>query len=156
MTFQRTRRYALVVLGIGLIPLFLWIGLSLIAPTGWARRQVIAALESRSGRSVRLDSLSIHLLGGVRLLNLSIGSPQNTDEPWLRAAEVRFDCGLSQLLRGRLKPSSVEVDRASLRVFRRRDGSLELADLIQPKPGERGRLGLVPPGPVSRSRWPSA
>ncbi len=141
MTFQRTRRYALVVLGIGLIPLFLWIGLSLIAPTGWARRQVIAALESRSGRSVRLDSLSIHLLGGVRLLNLSIGSPQNTDEPWLRAAEVRFDCGLSQLLRGRLKPSSVEVDRASLRVFRRRDGSLELADLIQPKPGERGRLG---------------
>ncbi len=146
MTFQRTRRYALVVMGIGLIPLFLWIGLLLIAPTGWARRQVIAALESRSGRSVRLESLSVHLLGGLRLLNLSIGSPQNTGQPWLQAAEVRFDCGLSQLMRGRLKPSTVEVDRASLRVFRRRDGSLELADLIQPRPTERGRAGTATAG----------
>jgi len=143
MTFQRSRRYALVVLGIGLIPLFLWIGLLLIAPTGWARRQVIAALESRSGRSVRLDSLSIHLLGGLRLMNLSIGSPQNTGQPWLHAAEIRLDTGLSQLLRGKLKPSTVEVDRASLRVFRRRDGSLELADLIQSQPTERVRAGTA-------------
>jgi len=143
MTFQRTRRYALVVLGIGLIPVLLWIGLLLIAPTGWARRQVIAALESRSGRSVRLDSLSVHPLGGLRLVNLSIGSPQNTDEPWLRAAEVRSDCCLSQLFRGKLKPSTVEVDRAALRVFRRRDGSLELADLIQPKPDGRGHAGTA-------------
>jgi len=133
-------------MGIGLIPLFLWIGLLVIAPTGWARRQVIAALESRSGRSVRLDSLSIHPLGGLRLLNLSIGSPQYTDQPWLQAAEIRFDTGLSQLLRGKLKPSTVEVDRATLRVLRRRDGSLELAELIQPQPTERGRARFASAG----------
>jgi len=141
MTFQRTRRYAIVVMLIGLFPLFLWIGLLLIAPTGWARGQVIAALETRSGRSVRLDSLSVHPLGGLRLANLSIGSPQNTKDPWLQAAEIRLDTGVSQLLRGKLKPSTVEVDHASLRVFRRRDGSLELADLIQPKTTGPGRFG---------------
>lgn len=137
MTLQRTRRYALVVMGIGLIPLLLWIGLLLIAPTAWARRQVIAALESRSGRSVRLDSLSVHLMGGLRLRNLSIGSPQNTEDPWIQAAEIRLDTGLAQLMRGKLKPSTAEVDHASLRVFRRRDGSLELADLIRRQPAER-------------------
>jgi AsmA protein len=136
MTFQRTRRYALVVLGIGLIPLILWFGLILIAPTGWARRQVIAVLESRSGRSVQLDSLSVHPLGGLRLVNLSFGSPQNTQEPWLQVAEIRLDTGLAKLIRGKLKPSTVEVDHASLRVFRRGDGSLELADLIRPRPTE--------------------
>jgi AsmA protein len=141
MMFQRTRRYALVLIGIGLIPLFLWAGLLLIAPTGWARRQVIAALESRSGRSVRLDSLSVHVFGGLRLTNLSIGSPQDTARPWFQAAEIRLDTGLSQLLRGRLKPSTVEVDRASLRVFRRGDGSLELSDLVHAESTERSRPG---------------
>jgi uncharacterized protein involved in outer membrane biogenesis len=142
MAFQRTRRYALVLLGIGLLPLVFWVGLLLVAPTAWARRQVIAALESRSGRLVRLDSLSVHPLGGLRLVNLSFGSPQNTSDPWLSAAEIRMDTGVSKLLRGTLKPSTVEVDGAILRVFRRLDGSFELADLIKQPPGDRaGRPG---------------
>src|SRR5215472_1494018 len=131
MTLKRTRRVAITAFGIGLIPLFLWIGLLLVAPTGWARRQVIAALEARTGRSVRLDSLSVHLLGGLQLSNLSIGSPQNTQDPWLQAADIRLDTGLAQLLRGKLRPSTAELSHASLRVFRRLDGSLELADLIR-------------------------
>jgi AsmA protein len=133
MTLKRTRRVAITAIGIGLIPLFLWIGLLLVAPTGWARRQVIAALEARTGRSVRLDSLSVHLLGGLQLSNLSIGSPQNTQDPWLQAADIRLDTGLAQLLRGKLRPSTAELSHASLRVFRRLDGSLELADLIRPR-----------------------
>ncbi len=59
MTLQRTRRYALVVMGIGLIPLLLWIGLLLIAPdrlgavpgdcrAGIAERSLSAAGFARS------------------------------------------------------------------------------------------------------------
>ncbi len=131
MTFQRIRRYALVLLGIGLIPLVLWVGLLLVAPTAWAGARCSVHSSPRSGRSVRLDALSVDPLGGLRLSHLSFGSPQNTNDPWLQAAEIHLDTGLSQLLRGKIKPSTVEVDQASLRVFRRGDGSLELADLIQ-------------------------
>jgi AsmA protein len=138
MAFQRGRRYALFMMGIGLGFLFLWIGLLLVVPTNWAKRQVISALESRSGRSVRLDSLSINPLGRLRIANLSIGAPQNTESPWFQAAEIRFDTGLCQLVRGTLKPSTVEIDHATVRVLRRGDGSLELAEFISAARAPRG------------------
>jgi len=133
MTSLRIRRYALILCIVICIPPLLWLGIVLIAPTGWARSHVVAALEARTGRLVHLEGLSVRLLGGIRLTNLEIGSPQSADDPWLKAANVRLDVGLKQLLLGRLEPTRLDVDGAGLRVLRRADGTLELADFLGPR-----------------------
>jgi AsmA protein len=123
-----------VLIGLILVPGVLWVSVVLVAPTDWARRRVIAALEARSGRSVALQRVSVQLLGGVSVTDLQIGSPQTIDDPWLRTGSIRLDFRLLQLLSGNLQPSAVAVEGVSLRVLRRADGSLELADLIQASP----------------------
>ena len=132
MTSRRIRRIALLSASLVLIPPGLWLAVVLIAPTDWARHQVAAALEARTGRSVRLESLSVPLRGGVRLGGLAIGSPQNTDDPWLTTASLRIDVNLHQLIRGKFEPTVIAVDGAVLRILRRADGTLELADFIEP------------------------
>jgi hypothetical protein len=117
-------------LAVLLTPPLLWVLVVLVAPTNWARAHVISALERASGRSVRLDELSVCLGGGIALSNLSIGAPGAVNDPWLQAAAVQIDVSLLQLLRGRFEPTYLQVDGARLRVLRRRDGSLELADLL--------------------------
>ncbi len=144
MRSHRIRRFALVLLVIVLVPPVLWIGVVMIAPTDWARRQVVAAMEARSGRTVGLARLSVRLLGGIQLTSLEIGSPQSTDDPWLTTASVRFDLSLRQLLTGNVRPKTLTVEGASLRVLRRADGSLELADLIAAPPRPPQRDGRAP------------
>ncbi len=134
MAFRRWRWYVRIVCGLVLLPPLLWILIVLIAPTGWVRRQVVARLEARSGRRVTLEGLSVGLLGGIRLTNLEIGSPHDIGDPWLKAAEVRLDIGPFQMVRGHWKPGRVEVDGVDLRVLRRADGTVELADLVRPLP----------------------
>ena len=138
MAFRRWRWYVRILCGLVLLPPLLWLLVVLIAPTGWARRQVVARLEARSGRRVALEGLSVGLLGGIRLVNLEIGSPQDTGDPWLKAADVRLDFGLFQMLGGHCKPGRVEVDGVELRVLRRADGTVELADLVRPVPAPPG------------------
>ena len=137
MTSLRIRRFALILCVVICIPPLLWLGIVLIAPTGWAKRHLVAALEARSGRLVRLEGLSVRLLGGIRLTNLEIGSPQSTDDPWLKTADLRLDVSLMQLLLGKLEPTSLEVDGINLRVLRRADGTLELADFLEPRAERR-------------------
>src|ERR1700677_3860636 len=110
MAFRRWRWYVRIVCGLLLLPPLLWLLIVLIAPTGWARRLIVARLEARSGRRVALDGLSVGLLGGIRLVNLEIGSPQDTGDPWLKAALVRLDFGLPSMLGGHCKPGRVDVD----------------------------------------------
>jgi AsmA protein len=138
MKCNRARRYALGLAGLFLIPLLLWIGVVLLAPTAWARKQVIGALEARSGRSVSLKRLAVPLLGGVELTGLSFGSPKSSDDPWLTAEKLRLNISVCELLQGKIEPSSIEIDGSVLRVLRRSDGSLELADFILPPPREPG------------------
>jgi AsmA protein len=117
-----------------LIPPLLWLAVVVLFPTGWARRQLVAAVQSRSGRRVQLDGLSVCLFGGIRLTNLEIGSPDDTNDPWLKTGDLRLDISLIQLLRGRIKPTRLEVNGVELRILRRGDGTVELADLLQPVP----------------------
>jgi hypothetical protein len=133
MTNLRFRRYALCVFIVLLIPPLLWVGVVLIAPTDWAKRHIVAAVEAASRRSVRLDRLSVRWLGGVRLTNLEIGSPRNGGDPWLKAQNVELDNSFLDLLRGNLRPQSVDADGVTLRVLRRADGTLEIAELIPPE-----------------------
>jgi AsmA protein len=118
-------------LGVILTPPVLWVLIVLVAPTNWARSHVIAALEKASGRSVQLDDLDVCIGGGVSLSNLSIGAPRAVGDPWLQARMVKINVSPIQLLWGRFDPTNLEVDGATLRVMRRSDGTLELADLVQ-------------------------
>jgi AsmA-like C-terminal region len=143
MGLRRIRWYVMTVVGVVLLPPLLWVGIVLVAPTGWATRQVVAALESRTGCSVRLGALSVRLLGGIQLTNLEIGAPQSTSDPWLKTSGLRLDIGLLQLLLGKLEPKHLLVEELRLRVLRRADGRFELADLIAPA-GVSGRTGPPP------------
>ena len=133
MTFRRPRWYVWLPAAVLLTPLLLWLCLIVILPTAWAKRSVVSALEARSGRPIRLEQLSLCPLGGIHLTNLEIGSPQSANDPWLKAADVRLDVNLFQILRGRLQPRRLEATKVDLRLFRRADGSFEIADLIEPK-----------------------
>jgi AsmA-like C-terminal region len=144
MTNLRLRRYALGLFTVLLVPPLLWVGVVLIAPTNWAKRQVVAALEAGTRRSVRLERLSVHWLGGVRLTNLELGSPQNGDDPWLKAQGTELDISFFDLVRGDLRPRSVEAAGVKLRVLRRADGTLEIADVVRPDEHHRN--------PASRHR----
>ncbi len=137
MVSRRVRRYALGLAGVALVPPLLWLGVVLVAPTAWARNHVVAVLEASSGRSVALSGMSVPLLGGLELRGLSIGSPRNTDDPWFTAKHIRVDVSAFQLMVGRLGPCSIEIDGSQLRVMRRADGSLELADLVLPPPRDK-------------------
>jgi AsmA-like C-terminal region len=132
MAKRRWRWYLGLLVGLILVPPMLWLLVVAIAPTGWAKGKVVAILEHRSGRRVHLDGLSVRFLGGIRLTNLEIGSPNDLGNPWLKAADVRLDIGPLQIVRGNLRPRRVDVDGVDLRVLRRADGTVELADLIQP------------------------
>lgn len=117
--------------GLLLIPPLLWLGIVLVAPTNWARSHVIAALERASGRSVQLDDLDVCLNGGIELTGLKIGAPRSVGDPWLEAKRIQVDVSPWQLLWGKFEPTNLEADEATLRVLRRGDGSLELADLVR-------------------------
>ena len=134
MVGRRVRRFALGVAGLALIPPLLWICVVLVAPTAWAKRRVVAALEAGSGRSVALSGLSVGLLGGVELTGLSFGSPQSHDDPWLKAEKIGLDLSVCQLIKGKIESCAIDVAGTELRVKRRADGSLELADFILPPP----------------------
>ena len=108
MTKRRLRRYALGLCAVLLIPPLLWVGVVVIAPTDWAKRHVVAALEAATERSVRLERCRCSWLGGVRLTNLEIGSPSHGDDPWLKAQDLELDISFLDLLRGNLRPRTVE------------------------------------------------
>ena len=76
MAFRRWRWYVRLLAGFVLIPPLFWLVVVLVAPTGWAKRYVVAVLESRSGRRVGLDRLTGDLLplGAMASLTLSTGA----------------------------------------------------------------------------------
>jgi uncharacterized protein involved in outer membrane biogenesis len=132
MTNLRFRRYALCVFTVLLIPPLLWVGVVLIAPTDWAKRHIVAALEQGTKRAVRLERVSVRWLGGVRLTNLEIAAPTDGDSPWFTARSVELDIGFLNIVRGMLRPRTVAASGVYLRARRRHDGTFEIADQIKP------------------------
>lgn len=130
--------------GVLLAPPLLWVLIVLAAPTDWARSHVVAALQRASRRSVQLERLHVCLGGGVELAKLQIGAPRAVVDPWLNADRIRIDVSLLQLLFGRFEPTDLEVDGATLKVLRREDGSLELADLVRSDHDQKGSSSTEP------------
>ncbi len=134
MKRTRFRLWWLIPLSVVLVPPLLWMILLLVIPTDWARARFERAVSQATGRSVHLESLRIGVLGGVRLTNLEIGAPGSAKDPWLKVADARLNVTLLQLLFGHARPTDAQVDGISLRVLRRADGTVELADLIPTAP----------------------
>jgi hypothetical protein len=145
MTSRRFCRLGLLIaFGVLLLPAILWLLIVVVAPTNWARKHVIAALERASGRSVQLDDLDVCVTGGIELAGLRIGAPQAVSDPWLDVGRVRIDVSLWQLLCGRFEPTYLEAERATLRVLRRGDGTLELYDLVRTEPDRDSSTTAAP------------
>ena len=131
MKHPRIRLRWLILMGLVLLPPLLWVLLVSVAPTDWARQRFAAKMSEATGRSVRIASVRVGLLGGIYLTGLEIGAPGAADDPWLRVAQAHLNVSPWQLLCGHAAPTRTEVRGISLRVLRRDDGTLELADLIQ-------------------------
>ncbi len=117
-------------LGILFTPALLWGLIVLVAPTNWARSHIVTRLERLTRRSVRLDKLSVCLNGGIELSGLRIGAPHSVGDPWLEVARIQMDVSPWELLWRKFEPTNLEASGVTLRVLRRDDGSLELADLV--------------------------
>ncbi len=122
--------------GVLLTPPLLWVLIVLVAPTNSARSHIISRLERSTRRSVQLDNIRVCLKGGIELTGLKIGTPRSVGDPWLEAKRIQIDVSLWQLLWGKFEPTNLQADETTLRVLRRNDGSLELADLVMLE-GER-------------------
>ncbi len=118
-------------LGFVLTPPLLWLLIVLVAPTNWARSHLTTRIERASGRRVQIDGLDVCLNGGITLRGLKIGAPGSVGDPWLDVRRLQMDVSPWELLWGHCEPANVTVEAATLRVLRRDDGSLELADLVR-------------------------
>ena len=146
MKRPRLSRRWLVPMSILLLPPLFWSMMLVLVPMEWARARIISRLGQATGRSVRLEGVRIGFLGGIRLSNLQIGSPGSPENPWLIVQSASVNVSLPQLYFKCVAPTRVDVEGVVLRVERRPDGGLELADLLQ----------TVPPGEeADRSRLPS-
>jgi AsmA protein len=125
-----------VVLALLLALPLIWFLIVVLVPTDWARQRVIGRVSALTGRPVQLAALRVGALGGITLRGLEIGAPGSAGDPWLKVNEARIDLSLLQLASGSMGPSRIQVDGVSLRVRRRADGTLELADLIPAPPGD--------------------
>ena len=121
----------LILTGLVLLPPLLWVLLVSVAPTDWARQRFAARMSEATGRSVRIATVRVGLLGGIYLTGLEIGAPGAADDPWLRVAQAHLNVSPWQMFYGHAAPTRTEVRGISLRVLRRDDGTLELDDLIQ-------------------------
>lgn len=121
-------RRVLIPLAVLLLPPLAWTILLNVLPTGWARARVVARLEEGTGRHVALGKLKVGVLGGLWLGDVEVASPTTPDDPWLKFRNAQIDVSLAQLLGGQFDPTQLVVDGLNLRIYRRTDGSFELAD----------------------------
>ena len=127
------RRFAL-----PLIPVLAWGAVLAVVPTDWARMRLVERLAKATGRSVTIGALRLGVLGDLKIIGLAIAEPSNLGNPWLVVDEARVDVHLGQVLTGCCDPSEVVVEGARLRLWRKKDGSLEIGDLIADR-SEAGR-----------------
>jgi AsmA-like C-terminal region len=117
-------------LGLLLFPPVFWVAMLLVVPTECARRTLADRLAAATGRKVTLGKVRVGFCGGLELENLTIGTPGSTDDPWFSVADASIDVSLAQLLFGTVNPTEVTLNGLDLRILRRADGTLELADFL--------------------------
>ncbi len=127
---RRPSQRCLMILGALLLAPFVWVALLAIVPTDCARLKIAERLGRATGRQVTLGRLRVGALGRVELVDLRIGASGSDVDPWLHIDQATIDVSLGQLLFGQFDPTRIDVKGAQLRILRRPDGRLELADLL--------------------------
>jgi AsmA protein len=139
---RRFCRGWLIGLGLLAVPPALWVLAVTVVPTDCARRKIAERLSAASGRKVELGRVCVGACGGVYLTDLRIGAPASAgDDPWLRVGEASINVSLLQLVFGHVDPTEIVARKVHLRVLRRRDGRLELADFLQPAGRDSAPVG---------------
>jgi AsmA protein len=131
MKRPRIRPCWLIPLALLLTPALGWVLVVSVAPTDWARHRFAAKMSAATGRSVRIATVRVGILGGLYLTGLEIGAPGAAGDPWLKVAQAHLNVSPLQLLCGNAAPTRTDVRGVDLRVLRRADGTLELSDLIR-------------------------
>jgi uncharacterized protein involved in outer membrane biogenesis len=133
---RRWRWFALM-----LVPFLAWGIVLAVVPTGWARDKLVARLAKATGRSVAIGALRLGVLGDLRILDLTIAEPTTPSNPWLRVGEAKIDLHLGQVLTGQCEPKEIEVEGVTARIWRRKDGSTEIGDLLTDRSSGPSRGG---------------
>ena len=138
-------------LGLLLIPALAWGILLAVVPTDWARARLVDRLARVTGRSVRIGALRLGPMGDLRVQDLTLAEPASPADPWLKVAEARIDVHLGQVLCGHCQPKEIVVDGAWLRVWRKKDGTPEIGDLLKDRSASaatqghpKGKPGEIP------------
>ncbi len=131
---SKRRKHLRLGFGLLLVPFSLWCLALSFAPTDWARTRIQDALKQATGQPVQLESVSLRLFGGVSLTGLTLGDPQVTDGPWLKADQIQVNVSLVHLLKGQVKATHGRASGVTLRVHRYADGSFEFGDLLTRDP----------------------
>ena len=138
-------------LGLLLAPALAWAVVLALVPTEWARDRLVDRLTKATGRSVRIGALRLGVLGDLRIQDIKIAEPNSATDPWLRVDEARIDVHLGQILCGNCEPNEIAVDGFSLRIWRKKDGTIEIGDLLRDRSGRpEGRA--IGPGRSRRRR----
>ncbi len=122
---RRWRWFALL-----LVPFLAWGIVLAVVPTGWARNRLVDRLAKATGRSVQIGALRLGVLGDLRIIDLAIAEPSTPSNPWLEVGEAKIDVHLGQVLTGHCDPKEIEVDGVKLRIWRKKDGTTEVGDLV--------------------------
>ena len=134
-----------ILLGLVLVPPLFWSAILTLLPTQFVRDKIAATLSTTSGRVVKIGALHVGFLGDVHLEDLRIGAPTSGDNPWLSVRSAMIDQHLLPLVFGAIEPTQIEVDGMELRILRRVDGSIELADFLNPADPRRVSSSLDEP-----------
>jgi AsmA-like C-terminal region len=113
-----------------LVPFLAWGIVLAVVPTGWARARLVDRLSKTTGRSVKIGALRLGVFGDLRIIDLAIAEPNSPSDPWLKVGEAKIDVHLGQVLTGHCDPKEIEVDSVVLRIWRRKDGTNEIGDLL--------------------------
>ena len=125
-------RKRLVPLGILSTPLVVWLAITLIVPTGWARHRIAARLQQATGRPVEIGSIAMGWLGDLSVRDVAIAEPGDVAHPWATIPEARLNVHLGHILLGQCAPSEIRLIRPSLRFARDGRGIWQCGGLVPP------------------------
>jgi AsmA-like C-terminal region len=128
-----------------LVPFLAWGLVLAVVPTGWARGRLVDRLAKATGRSVKIGSLRLGVLGDLRIIDLAIAEPSTPSDPWLEVGEAKIDVHLGQVLTGQCEPREVEAEGVTLRIWRKKDGTPEVGGLLTDASAlPRGKSRAIP------------
>lgn len=150
MNCPRIKRFKWFVLGVALLPPLLWALVLVLMPTEWARLRIEQAMRAMTGHEVRLQGVSLCLLGELRVTGLEVTQPGGTEGPWLHADEVQIGVGPISLMMRKGTPTHIIARGVILNLHREPGGSFEFSSLL------RTRDPNARPDPDAESADPNA